>query len=96
MSQKKETPAATGSGKTAKAAQATGTVVYCGPSVKHLVRQYAVYSSGLPAPVAEFVEAHKAAKALTVPLERFAATRCALETPGTAEAILYAQLKKEL
>lgn len=70
--------------------------VYCGPSVRGVAKQYNVYSGGLPGPLMELMEAHPAARALTVPVEKFAETRRALETPGTAQAVLYAKLKKEL
>lgn len=70
--------------------------VYCGPSVRGVARQYNVYSGGLPGPLLALMETHPAARALTVPVEKFAETRRALETPGTAQAILYAKLKEEL
>ena len=64
--------------------------VYCGPSVRGVARQYTVYASGnTPAALDEFVKQHPAAKNLLVPVERFAETRKALETAGTAESILY-------
>lgn len=60
--------------------------VYCGPSVRGVARQYTVYASGNT----------PAAKNLLVPVERFAQTRKALETAGTAESILYNKIKNEL
>ena len=66
--------------------------VYCGPSVRGVARQYTVYASGnTPAALQ-----HPAAKNLLVPVERFAQTRKALETAGTAESILYNKIKNEL
>lgn len=71
--------------------------VYCGPSVRGMARQYTVYASGnTPAALDEFVKQHPAAKNLLVPVERFAQTRKALETAGTAESILYNKIKNEL
>ena len=71
--------------------------VYCGPSVRGVARQYTVYASGnTPAALDEFVKQHPAAKNLLVPVERFAQTRKALETAGTAESILYNKIKNEL
>ena len=64
--------------------------VYCGPSVRGVARQYT------PAALDEFVKQHPAAKNLLVPVERFAQTRKALETAGTAESILYNKIKNEL
>lgn len=70
--------------------------VYCGPSVRGVARQYTVYASGnTPAALDEFVKQHPAAKNLLVPVERFAQTRKALETAGTAESILYNKMLEE-
>lgn len=83
-------------GKTEATAPKT-PCVYCGPSVRGVARQYTVYASGnTPATLDEFVKQHPAAKNLLVPVERFAQTRKALETAGTAESILYNKIKNEL
>ena len=67
------------------------------PCVYCVARQYTVYASGnTPAALDEFVKQHPAAKNLLVPVERFAQTRKALETAGTAESILYNKIKNEL
>lgn len=84
------------SGITAKApVPISGPLVYCGPSVRGVARQYTTYINGIPEALQEFMEAHPAAKALLVPPKRFAQTRKRLETPGTAEAILYQKIKQE-
>lgn len=84
------------SGITAKApVPISSPLVYCGPSVRGVARQYTTYINGIPEALQEFMEAHPAAKALLVPPERFAQTRKRLETPGTAEAILYQKIKQE-
>ncbi len=70
--------------------------VYCGPSVRGVAKQYTVFSGEIPELLAGFVEKHPAAGALIVPTERFAEVRRKLETAGTAEAILYKQIKSEL
>lgn len=70
--------------------------VYCGPSVRGVVRQYTVFTGEIPEMVADFIKEHPAASALIVPTERFAEVRKSLETRGTAEAILYKQIKSEL
>lgn len=77
-------------------AKAPTACVYCGPSVRGIARQYTVYTGGLPQEAKAFIAQHKAAKALFVPLEQFAKTRRALETAGTAEAIIYQKIKEEL
>ena len=70
--------------------------VYCGPSVRGVAKRYKVYSGGLPPELAAFSERHPAARGLIVPLEQFAETRAKLETPGTAEAVLYHVLEREI
>lgn len=70
--------------------------VYCGPSVRGVARQYTVYAGEIPAALAEFIEAHPAAKGLLVSVERFAQVRSNLGKSGTAEAILYQKIKSEL
>lgn len=77
-------------------ADKTGPRVYCGPTVRGVAKQYTVYSGDIPEALKEFIAKHPAAKALLVPVERFAQTRKKMETAGTAEAILYHQIKSEL
>ena len=71
--------------------------VYCGPSVKNVARQYTTYQGGgIPDALREFIKAHPAARGLITSTGKFAAMRKRLETPGTAEAILYKTVKSEL
>lgn len=73
-----------------------GTMVYCGPSVRGVARQYNVYHEALPAPLKKFIKDHPAAKGLVVPLERFPETRRRLDSADSAESILFSKVKKEL
>lgn len=79
-----------------KTAKQSGTVVYCGPSVKGVAKQYTVFHGGVPAPLKEFADKHPAAKTLIVPLEKFAQMRVRLETPGSIEASLFEQVKQQI
>lgn len=74
----------------------SGSFVYCGPSVRGVARQYTVFSGGLPDMVKDFAAKHPIAKALIVPVDKFAEMRRKLETKGTAEALIYKKLKSEL
>ena len=74
----------------------TGPVVYCGPSVRGVARQYTVYTGTIPAALADFIQAHPAAKGLLVSVGRFAQVRSNLGRSGTAEAILFQKIKSEL
>lgn len=87
--------------KSAKAVEKTGAkesgkVVYCGPTVRGVAKQYTVYAGGMPKELEEFIQKHPAAAALVVPVDRFAQTRKRMENAGTAEAILYRKIKSEL
>lgn len=55
--------------RTKKAAEAAGTVVYCGPSIKGVARQYTAYNNGIPEGLKQAAEKNKILAALIVPLE---------------------------
>ena len=84
MSDEKKTTAAA---KKAAAVQEEA-VVYCGPTIKGLAPQYTVFVGGVPAKLAEKMEAIPVLKALTVPRERFAERRRSSRTaPGRTPSI---------
>lgn len=91
--------AATAAGKAAapkEQAAKAGPVVYCGPSVRGVAKQYTVYAGTIPTVLEDFIKAHPAAKGLLVSVGRFAQVRSNLGKNGTAEAILYQKIKSEL
>lgn len=94
MSEKKQTAAA----ENTAAVEKTGPVVYCGPSVKNTVKQFAVYSDGdtLPDAVNDFLNKIPAARGLMVPIADFANTRAALENPKSGAGIIFAAVKAAL
>ncbi len=55
-----------------------GPVVYCGPDLPGIARQYTVYRNGLPAPLAEAVDANPALRGLIAPLDRLPEARRAI------------------
>ena len=55
--------------RTKKAAEAAGTVVYCGPSIKGVARQYTAYNNGIPEGLKQAAEKNKILAALIGPLE---------------------------
>lgn len=55
--------------RTKKAAEAAGTVVYCGPAIKGVARQYTAYNNGIPEGLKQAAEKNKILAALIVPLE---------------------------
>ena len=56
--------------KPKKAEQAT-TVVYCGPSIPGVAKQYTAYTNGIPTALAEAIVKQPAMEGLVVPLEQF-------------------------
>ena len=53
---------------TRKAAEAAGTVVYCGPSIKGVAKQFTAYNNGIPEGLKAATEKNKVLTALIVPL----------------------------
>jgi len=78
------------------AAEKATPCVYCGPTVRGVVKQYTVFAGNIPEPLQAFIDQHPEDKALLVAVDRFAETRKKMETAGTAEAILYHKIKSEL
>lgn len=70
-------------------AEAVGTVVYCGPTVKGIAPQYTVFVDGLPEKLKEKVEQVPLLNALIVPLDKLAETRVKIDQEGARENILY-------
>jgi len=77
--------------------EAAGPVVYCGPELPGVARQYTVYTNGLPAPLAEAAERDPALRGLILPLERLPEARRAFaEQSGHIYRLFrLAQAKKE-
>ena len=55
--------------RTSKAAGAAGTVVYCGPPIKGVARQFTAYNHGIPEGLKAATEKNKVLAAMIVPLE---------------------------
>lgn len=52
-----------------------GPVVYCGPTLPGAARQYTVYRSGIPGPLAEALADRPALRGLVFPLDRLPEAR---------------------
>lgn len=59
--------------------------VYCGPTIKGIASQNAIFIGELPATLADAAGKCKAIERLIVPIEQFPTTRTAAVTPGTPE-----------
>ena len=55
--------------KPKKAEQAT-TVVYCGPSIPGVAKQYTAYTNGIPTPLAEAITKNPSMGGLVLPLDQ--------------------------
>ena len=56
--------------KTKSTEQATGTVVYCGPTVPGVAKQYTFYTNGITAPLAAAIEKYPPMGGLVIPLDQ--------------------------
>lgn len=67
--------------------------VYCGPTVRGMTRQYTTFQGGIPDALRDFIREYPEARRLIVSTAEFPAMRKRLDTPGTAEAALYKQVR---
>lgn len=51
-------------------AEKKGTVVYCGPTIPGVAKQYTIYNNGIPATLAERVKGAPEIRGLVVPLDQ--------------------------
>lgn len=80
--------------KTDKKPQAA--MVYCGPDIPFVAKQFDSYSNGLPEGLARLAEASPAIAALVVPVERLAETRAELMKPGSALQNIFVRAEDEI
>lgn len=78
--------------KVSKIVENPQTVVYCGPSIKGVANQYAIFSNGLPGAVKELSESLKPVRRLIVPIDQLSATRVTIMQPGTVENSSYNEI----
>lgn len=55
-------------------AKAAGTVVYCGPTIPGVAKQYTFYTNGIPASLAAAIERNPPMGGLVIPLDRLPET----------------------
>lgn len=70
------------------------TVIYCGPTIKGIVQQYAHFNNGIPAKLQEYGADHKAVERLIVPIESLVETKRNLSIKGTIENLSYIAIQK--
>lgn len=72
------------------------TLVYCGPSVRGVAKQYTVYAGTLPNALKNLMARYPMVKMLCVSLDDFARIRAALADKNSAEYKVYRAILKEL
>lgn len=50
--------------------KATGTVVYCGPTIPGVAKQFTFYNNGIPAPLSAAIEKYPPMGGLVIPLDQ--------------------------
>lgn len=70
------------------------TIVYCGPTIKGVIQQYAHFTQGIPKSLKEYLAANKAANRLLVPLDKFVETKKNIQANGTVENLTYNKILK--
>jgi hypothetical protein len=70
------------------------TIVYCGPTIKGVVTQYAHFNNGIPKKLKEYAETNKLVKRLLVPLQEFIETKKNIQVTGTVENVTFDKIKK--
>ncbi|WOO34947.1 hypothetical protein R2R35_14190 [Anaerocolumna sp. AGMB13020] len=70
------------------------TLVYCGPTIKGIVQQYAHFNNGIPERLKDYVANHKAVERLLVPIEDFVEVKRNLQVKGTVESLSYISIEK--
>lgn len=96
MSEAKKTETAKAATAAPVGAAEPGTVVYCGPTVRGVARQYTVFKGGTPQSVKDFITKYPAAAGLVVPLDKFAQARANIEAGTGKESALLAYVKKQM
>ncbi|MBQ9090937.1 MAG: hypothetical protein IJY52_01540 [Anaerotignum sp.] len=72
------------------------TLVYCGPDIPRVVKQYSVFTDGLPDRLTQIADEIPSIRALIVPVKDVAATRIELQTQGSAKHNIFMKAKKEI
>ena len=93
---KKKTTAKKQTKPEAPAVKKPETLVYCGPTVRNVAKQFAVYNGDLPAALADFLSEHPAAKPLVVPVQQFAAMRRDVQATGTPQHTIYQSVFRDI
>lgn len=81
--------------KMAEKEEPKGTYIYCGPTMKHVIKEGDTFTNGIPKAVSELVNENHLVKQLLVPIDRLIETKRKLKEEGSVENITYQTLRKE-
>lgn len=70
------------------------TMVYCGPTIKGVVQQFAHFNNGLPKKLSEYADKHLAVKRLIVSIDNLIETKKNIALKGTLENVSYNAIKR--
>lgn len=71
-------------------------LVYCGPSIKNVARQYTVYDGGVPDMLEKFFTEYPIARALLVPMSEFPQLREKLGNKATPENVIFRKIMSDM
>ena len=69
--------------------------VYCGPTIRNVAKQYAVFINGIPEELKNIMDGYPYLKNLMVSVDDFSTIRAAVETNGTPENVIFNKFLKE-
>lgn len=72
------------------------TQVYCGPDIPGIVKQFDVFTDGLPERLTQLADEIPSIRTLIVPVKDVAETRTELQTQGSAKHNIFMKAKKEI
>jgi hypothetical protein len=78
-------PIATAKVPIARRSESDEAIIYCGPSIGRVLKQYAVFTGNLSLEVRELVKKHPCVKKLLIPVSRITKVKMAVQTQGTLE-----------
>ena len=80
--------------KNKKVAEKPKAVIYCGPSIRNIVQQFAVFKGNIPAVLKDFSVKCPAVNQLLISAAELGKVRANLSIKGSSENVFYNQIKE--
>jgi len=71
-------------------------IIYCGPNIGRVLRQYAVFIGPPPEIALDIIKKHPSIRKMIVPVSQLPKFKAALLTPGTVENLWFNKIYNEL